>query len=79
MNIGEYLKILTKLYKDGCVEISKFQEMMIGKDVETTLAILGDVEITVKDGTECVELMEKARKVIEELTRGKTFKFLKKS
>jgi predicted transcriptional regulator with HTH domain len=72
MNNDEYFKIITKLYKDGCVEISKFQEMMIGKDVETTLAILGDVEITVRDGVECIELTEKAQKVIEELTRGKT-------
>jgi predicted transcriptional regulator with HTH domain len=72
MNLDEYLKILTKLYKHGCVETSKFQEMMIGKDVETTLAVLGDVEVTVKNGTECIELTEKARKVIEELTRGKT-------
>ena len=46
--------------------------MMIGKDVETTLAVLGDVEITVRDGVECVELTEKAREVIEKLTRGKT-------
>jgi hypothetical protein len=72
MNIDEYFKILAKLHKDGCVEISKFQEMMIGKDVETTLAVLGDVEITVRDGTECITLTEKAQKVIEELTRGKT-------
>jgi len=72
MNIGEYLKVLTKLYRDGCVETSEFQEMMIGKDIETTLAILGDVEITVKDGTECVKLTDKSREVIEELTRGKT-------
>jgi len=79
MNIGEYLKILTKLYRNGCVETSEFQALMSGKDVETALAVLGDVEITVKDGTECVELTEKAREVIEELTRGKTFKFLKKS
>jgi len=67
MNIDEYFKILAKLHKDGCVETSKFQEMMIGKDVETTLAVLGDVEITVRDGTECVELTEKARKVIDKL------------
>jgi hypothetical protein len=67
MNIDEYFKILTKLYKHGCVEISKFQEMMIGKDVETTLAVLGDVEITVRDGTECVELTEKTREFIERL------------
>ena len=72
MNLDEYFKILAKLYKHGCVEISKFQEMMIGKDVETALAVLGDVEISMKDGTECVELTEKAREVIEELTRGKT-------
>jgi len=67
MNIGEYFKILTKLYKHGCVETSKFQEMMIGKDVETALAVLGDVEISMKDGTECVELTEKAREVIDKL------------
>ena len=72
MNIDEYFKILAKLYKHGCVETSKFQEMMIGKDIETTLAVLGDVEITVRDGTECITLTEKAQKVIEELTRGKT-------
>ena len=79
MNIGEYLKILTKLYRNGCVETSEFQALMSGKDIETTLAVLGDVEITVRDGIECVELTKKAREVIEELTRGKTFKFLKKS
>jgi len=72
MNIAEYLKVLTKLYKDGCVETSEFQEMMVNKDVETALAVLGDVEITVRDGNECVALNEKAREVIEELTRGKT-------
>jgi len=72
MNLDEYFKILTKLYKHGCIETSKFQEMMIGKDIETTLAVLGDVEITVRDGTECIELTEKAREVIEELTRDKT-------
>jgi hypothetical protein len=72
MNIDEYFKILAKLHKDGCVETSKFQEMMLGKDVETALAVLGDVRVTVRDGTECVELTEKAREVIEELTRGKT-------
>ena len=72
MNISEYLKILTKLYKMGCVETLKFQEMMLGKDIETALAVLGDVEITVRDGIECVKLTEKAREVIEELTRGKT-------
>ena len=71
MNLDEYLKILTKLYKMGCVETSKFQEMMIGKDIEIAHAILGDVEITVKDGKECVELTEKAREVIEELMGGK--------
>ena len=72
MNLDEYFKILTKLYREGCIEVSRFQEMMIDKDVETTLAVLGDVEITVRDGTECVTLNEKAREVIEELTRGKT-------
>jgi len=40
---------------------------MLGKDIETTLAVLGDVEITVRDGIECVELTEKAREVIEKL------------
>jgi len=72
MNIGEYLKVLTKLYREKCMETSEFQEMMLGKDIETTLAVLGDVEITVRDGTECVELTEKSRELIEELTRGKT-------
>ena len=67
MNIDEYFKILAKLHKDGCVETSKFQEMMIGKDVETTLAVLGDVEVTIKDGKECVTLNEKAREVIDKL------------
>jgi hypothetical protein len=67
MNLDEYFKVLTKLYREGCIEVSRFQEMMIGKDVETTLAVLGDVEITVRDGTECVELTEKAREVIERL------------
>jgi hypothetical protein len=67
MNIGEYFKILTKLYKDGCVETSEFQALMSGKDVETALAVLGDVEITVRDGKECVELTEKARGIIERL------------
>ena len=70
MNIDEYIKILTKLYKHGCIETSKFQEMMLGKDIETTLAVLGDVEITVRDGIECIKLTEQAREVIEELTRG---------
>jgi predicted transcriptional regulator with HTH domain len=79
MNISEYLKVLTKLYREGCIEVSRFQEMMIGKDIEVTLAVLGDVEVTMRDGVECVELTEKAREVIEELTRSKTFKFLKKS
>jgi predicted transcriptional regulator with HTH domain len=72
MNIGEYFKILTKLYREKCMETSEFQKMMIGKDVETALAVLGDVEVTIRDGVECVELTEKAREVIEELTRGKT-------
>ena len=72
MNLDEYFKVLARLYREGCIEVSRFQEMMIGKDVETTLAVLGDVEVTVKNGTECIELTEKARKVIEELTRGKT-------
>ena len=67
MNLDEYLKILTKLYKHGCVETSKFLEMMIGKDIETTLAVLGDVEVTVRDGVECVELTDKAREVIDKL------------
>ena len=79
MNISEYLKVLTKLYREGCIEVSRFQEMMIGKDIEVTLAVLGDVEVTMRDGVECVELTDKAREVIEELTRSKTFKFLKKS
>jgi len=72
MNISEYLKILTKLYREKCIETSEFQALMDGKDIETALAVIGDVEITVRDGNECVELTEKAREVIEELTRGKT-------
>jgi len=72
MNLDEYLKVLIKLYRDGCVETTKFQALMSGKDVETALAVLGDVEITIKNGVECVKLMEKAREVIEELTSGKT-------
>ena len=71
MNLDEYLKILTKLYREKCMETSEFQEMMLGKDIETALAVLGDVEITVRDGNECIELTEKSREVIEELTRGK--------
>jgi len=67
MNIGEYLKILTKLYREKCMETSEFQALMDGKDIETALAILGDVEITVRDGVECVELNEKAREVIDKL------------
>ena len=74
MNISEYLKVLTKLYKDGCVETTKFQALMSGKDIETALAVLGDVEITIKDGVECVKLTEKAREVIEKLTRGNALK-----
>ena len=73
MNLDEYFRVLAKLYREGCIEVSKFQEMMIGKDVETALAILGDVEITVRDGVECVELTEKAREVIERLV-GVTLK-----
>jgi len=67
MNIDEYLKILTKLYRDGCVETSEFQAMMAGKDVETALAVIGDVEVIIRDGVECVELTEKAREVIDKL------------
>jgi len=71
MNLDEYLKILTKLYREKCMETSEFQEMMLGKDIETSLTVLGDVEITMRDGKECVELTEKAREVIEELMGGK--------
>jgi hypothetical protein len=67
MNISEYFKILTKLNRDGCVETSEFQALMAGKDVETTLAVLGDVRVTIRDGNECVELTEKAREVINKL------------
>jgi len=67
MNITEYLKILTKLYREKCMETSEFQALMAGKEVETALAVIGDVEITVRDGNECVELTEKAREVIDKL------------
>ena len=67
MNITEYLKILRKLYKEKCIEISEFQALMAGKDIETALAVLGDVEVTVRDEKECVELTEKAREIIERL------------
>ena len=67
MNIGEYLKILTKLYREKCMETSEFQAMMAGKDIETALAVLGDVRVTIMDGVECVELTEKAREVIDKL------------
>jgi len=67
MNISEYLKILTKLYKEKCIETSEFQALISGKDIETALAVLGDVEVTIRDGVECVELTEKAREVIDKL------------
>ena len=67
MNIGEYLKVLTKLYREKCIETSEFQALISGKDIETALAVLGDVEVTIRDGTECVELTEKAREIIERL------------
>jgi len=67
MNITEYLKILRKLYKEKCIETSEFQALMAGKDIETALAVLGDVEVTVRDEKECVELTEKAREIIERL------------
>jgi len=58
-------KVLISLYREGRVELPKFQALLASVDGETARIVWGFIKITKEGGVEYVELEEKARETIE--------------
>ena len=58
-------KVLISLYREGRVELPKFQALLASVDGETARIVWGFIKITKEGSVEYVELEEKARETIE--------------
>ena len=67
MTLDNAFKVLIRLYREGRVELPKFQALLAGVDDETARIVWGFIKITKEGGVVYVELDEKARKTIEML------------
>jgi hypothetical protein len=72
MGLDCAFKVLISLYREGRVELQRFQALMAGMDDETARIVLGFIKITKEGNVEYVELEEKARETIEILRRVST-------
>jgi hypothetical protein len=70
MGLDCAFKVLVSLYREGRVELPRFQALLAGVDDETARIVWGFIKIIKEGGMEYVELEEKARKVIEILRRA---------
>jgi len=67
MGLDCAFKVLISLYREGRVELPRFQALLASVDDETARIVWGFIKITKEGGVEYVELEEKARKTIEML------------
>jgi len=67
MGLDRALKVLISLYREGRVELPRFQALLASVDDETARIVWGFIKITKEGSVEYVELEEKARKTIEML------------
>ena len=69
MGLDRAFKVLASLYREGRVELPRFQALLASVDDETARIVWGFIKITKEGNVEYVELEEKARKTIEILRR----------
>jgi len=69
MGLDGAFKVLASLYREGRVELQRFQALLASVDDETARIVWGFIKITKEGNVEYVELEEKARKTIEILRR----------
>jgi hypothetical protein len=65
MSLDCVFKVLTRLYRDGRVELQRFQALLASVDGETARIVWDFIKIIKEGDVEYVELEEKARRVIE--------------
>jgi hypothetical protein len=65
MGLDCAFRVLISLYREGRVELSKFQALLASVDGETARIVWGFIKITKEGSVEYVELEEKARETIE--------------
>jgi len=65
MGLDCAFKVLISLYREGRVELPKFQALLASVDGETARIVWGFIKITKEGDVEYVELEEKARETIE--------------
>jgi len=69
MVLDDVFKVLVSLYREGRVELPRFQALLASVDDETARIVLGFIRITKEGNAEYVELEEKARETIEILRK----------
>jgi hypothetical protein len=70
MGLDRAFRVLASLYREGRVELPRFQALLASVDDETARIVWDFIKITKENGVEYVELEEKAREIIEILRRA---------
>jgi hypothetical protein len=72
MGLDHAFKVLISLYREGRVELPRFQALLASADDETARIVWWFIKIIKEGDVEYVELEEKARRVIEILKAAST-------